>query len=103
MSLKEAQLPTCILFVKQGPLTFLAYCTIELTFMKLAELFQAQAITHNIARYSSGLLILLIAGVPPFLALVCAEGGQTMVSLMLPLAWLILARLAVLKMRNHAS
>lgn len=71
--------------------------------MKLAELFQTQAITHNIALYSSGPLILLIAGAPPFLALVCAEDGQTMVSLLLPLAWLILARLAVLKARNHAS
>lgn len=103
MSLKEAQLPACPLFVKQGALAFLAYCTIKLTFMKLAELFQTQAITHNIALYSGGPLFLLIAGVPPSLALVCAEGGQTMASLLLPLAWLVLARLAVLKTRNHAS
>lgn len=71
--------------------------------MKLPELFQAQAITHNMSLHSGGPLMLLIAGAPPFLALVCAEGGHTMVCLLFPLAWLIVARLAVLKTRKHAS
>ena len=66
-------------------------------------MFQAQASTHNIVLYSSGPLILLIAGVLQFFALIWAEGSQTMVSLLSPLAQLIVARLAFLNTRNHAN
>lgn len=97
------QRPACLVFIKQAPLTFRAYNTITCTFIKLPEVFQAQAITHNVVLFSSGSLIRLIAGGPQFLALVCAGGGQTMVSPLSPLAWLIVARLAVLKTRSHAS
>lgn len=62
--LQKAQLPACLVFTEQVPLTFLAYRTIQLTFINLPEMFQAQAITHNSLLCSTGALTLLIGGVP---------------------------------------
>ena len=66
-------------------------------------MFQAPAITRNSVLGSSGPLMLLVAGFPQFLVLACAADGHTVGSLLFPLAWLIAARLAVLKTRNHAN
>ena len=63
--LQKAQLPACLVFTEQAPLTFLAYHTIKLTFIKLPEMFQAQAKPLPTSLLcSSGALVLLIDGVP---------------------------------------
>ena len=99
--LQEAQLPAYLMFTEQAPLTL--HHRVTLTFIKLPEMFQAPAITRNSVLGSSGPLMLLVAGFPQFLVLACAADGHTVGSLLFPLAWLIAARLAVLKTRNHAN
>ena len=98
--LQEAQLPAYLVFTEQTPLTL--HHRVTLTFIKLPETLQAAAITHShvlcLVGPSCSRCWLLTIPCPGL----CAD-GHTVGSLLFPLAWLIAARLAVLKTRNHAN